>query len=97
MGMLGDIIIAEPRAAIGFAGPRSLKRLLRGAAKRIPAAEYLLDHGVIDVIMPRKEFRDKLCVLLFFGSYEGIRQGPRIPYSLEKFGIVFDREYRVDS
>jgi acetyl-CoA carboxylase carboxyl transferase subunit beta len=63
--MLGDINIAEPKALIGFAGPRVIEQTLR---QKLPEgfqrAEYLLDHGMVDVIVPRTELRPKLASLL---------------------------------
>jgi len=63
--MLGDINIAEPKALIGFAGPRVIEQTLR---QKLPEgfqrAEYLLDHGMVDVIVPRTELRAKLASLL---------------------------------
>jgi acetyl-CoA carboxylase carboxyl transferase subunit beta len=61
MGMLGDIIIAEPKAMIGFAGPRVIKETIK---EELPPgfqrAEYLFDHGMIDIISPRKELKQRL-------------------------------------
>jgi acetyl-CoA carboxylase carboxyl transferase subunit beta len=63
--MLGDVNIAEPKALIGFAGPRVIEQTIR---QKLPEgfqrAEYLLDHGMIDVIVPRTEMRPKLSALL---------------------------------
>ncbi len=63
--MLGDINIAEPKALIGFAGPRVIEQTIR---QKLPEgfqrAEYLLDHGMIDAIIPRSELRSKLASLL---------------------------------
>jgi acetyl-CoA carboxylase carboxyl transferase subunit beta len=63
--MLGDIIIAEPKAMIGFAGPRVIKETI-GA--ELPAgfqrAEYLLEHGIVDLIVERKDLRRTLGSLL---------------------------------
>jgi acetyl-CoA carboxylase carboxyl transferase subunit beta len=63
--MLGDINIAEPKALIGFAGPRVIEQTIR---QKLPEgfqrAEYLLDHGMIDAIIPRTELREKLASLL---------------------------------
>jgi acetyl-CoA carboxylase carboxyl transferase subunit beta len=62
---LGDVIIAEPRALIGFAGPRVIEQTLR---QKLPEgfqrSEYLLAHGMIDAIVQRKEMREKLAQLL---------------------------------
>jgi len=63
--MLGDINIAEPKALIGFAGPRVIEQTIR---QKLPEgfqrAEYLLDHGMIDMIVPRAEMRPKLSAIL---------------------------------
>jgi acetyl-CoA carboxylase carboxyl transferase subunit beta len=63
--MLGDVNIAEPQALIGFAGPRVIEQTLR---QKLPEgfqrAEYLLEHGMVDVIVPRTEMRAKLASIL---------------------------------
>jgi acetyl-CoA carboxylase carboxyl transferase subunit beta len=63
--MLGDVNIAEPKALIGFAGPRVIEQTIR---QKLPEgfqrAEYLLDHGMIDAIIPRTEMRAKLASIL---------------------------------
>jgi acetyl-CoA carboxylase carboxyl transferase subunit beta len=63
--MLGDINIAEPKALIGFAGPRVIEQTIR---QKLPEgfqrAEYLLDHGMVDVIIPRAEMRQKIGSIL---------------------------------
>ncbi len=64
-GMLGDIIMAEPRAMIGFAGPRVIKETIKA---ELPAgfqrAEYLLKHGMIDLIVERRKLKKTLGKLL---------------------------------
>jgi acetyl-CoA carboxylase carboxyl transferase subunit beta len=59
--MLGDIIMAEPKALIGFAGPRVIEQTIR---QKLPEgfqrAEYLLEHGMLDLIVLRKEMRSTL-------------------------------------
>ena len=63
--MLGDIIIAEPRALIGFAGPRVIEQTVRETLPEgFQRAEFLLEHGAIDLIVDRREMRDKLSSLL---------------------------------
>lgn len=63
--MLGDVIIAEPRALIGFAGPRVIEQTVR---QKLPEgfqrAEFLLEHGAIDMIVDRRELREKIHRLL---------------------------------
>ncbi len=63
--MLGDVVIAEPRALIGFAGPRVIEQTVR---EKLPEgfqrAEFLLEKGAIDMIVDRRQMRDKLASLL---------------------------------
>ena len=65
--MLGDIIVAEPKSLIGFAGPRVIEQTIK---QQLPAgfqrAEFLLEHGMIDMIVPRKEMRAALGKILDF-------------------------------
>lgn len=59
--MLGDIIIAEPGALIGFAGPRVIEQTVRETLPEgFQRAEFLLEHGAIDMIVDRREMRDRL-------------------------------------
>ena len=59
--MLGDIAIAEPGAVIGFAGARVIEETIRETLPEgFQRAEYLLEHGVVDMVVPRKELRDTL-------------------------------------
>ena len=63
--MLGDIIIAEPRALIGFAGPRVIEQTVR---EKLPEgfqrSEFLLTHGAIDMILDRRDMKKKLVNLI---------------------------------
>ena len=63
--MLGDLNISEPKALIGFAGPRVIEQTIR---QKLPEgfqrAEYLLDHGMVDVIIPRTEMRSQIGSIL---------------------------------
>ena len=63
--MLGDINMAEPRALIGFAGPRVIEQTIR---QKLPEgfqrSEYLLEHGMIDMIVPRAEMKEGLSQIL---------------------------------
>lgn len=66
-GMLGDIIVAEPGALIGFAGPRVIKETIKAELPSgFQRAEYLLKHGMIDLIVERKQLKDTLGKLLAF-------------------------------
>ena len=58
---LGDLILAEPKAMIGFAGPRVIKDTTQAELPPgFQTSEFLLDHGLIDSIVPRKEMKDRL-------------------------------------
>jgi acetyl-CoA carboxylase carboxyl transferase subunit beta len=63
--MLGDIILAEPKATIGFAGRRVVEQTLR---EKLPddfqTAEYLRDHGFVDLIVPRTQLKQRLAQLI---------------------------------
>lgn len=83
--MLGDIHIAEPNALIGFAGARVIEQTIR---EKLPEgfqrSEYLLDHGMLDRVIERKDMRDELvtiCRLL-------MRQTPAIKGDLPKPGVA---------
>jgi len=66
---LGDIIIAEPKCMIGFAGPRVIRETThQELPKGFQTAEFLRDHGLVDMIVPRRNMRAVLSQLLdFFG------------------------------
>ena len=61
----GDVIIAEPQALIGFAGPRVIEQTVRETLPEgFQRSEFLLEHGAIDMIVDRREMRDKLTTLM---------------------------------
>ena len=63
--MLGDLNIAEPRALIGFAGPRVIEQTIRQTLPEgFQRSEYLLEHGMVDMIVQRKEMKQKLAQIL---------------------------------
>ena len=63
--MLGDVTFAEPKALIGFAGPRVIEQTIRQTLPEgFQRAEFLLDHGFIDVVVPRKELKAALANVL---------------------------------
>jgi acetyl-CoA carboxylase carboxyl transferase subunit beta len=65
LGMLGDINVGEPRALIGFAGPRVIEQTVRETLPEgFQRSEFLLDHGAIDLIVDRREQRDTIAALL---------------------------------
>ena len=63
--MLGDVIVAEPNALIGFAGPRVIEQTVRETLPEgFQRAEFLLEHGAVDLIVDRRQMRDRLANLL---------------------------------
>lgn len=65
LAMLGDVNIAEPNALVGFAGPRVIEQTVR---ERLPdgfqRSEFLLEHGAVDMIVDRREMRDRIATLI---------------------------------
>jgi acetyl-CoA carboxylase carboxyl transferase subunit beta len=65
IAMLGDIIIAEPKALIGFAGPRVIEQTIKQQLPdQFQRAEFLLEHGMIDMIVERKQLKETLSTLV---------------------------------
>jgi len=65
LAMLGDINVAEPRALIGFAGPRVIEQTVRETLPEgFQRSEFLLAHGTVDMIVDRRQLRDRLAALL---------------------------------
>ena len=61
LAMLGDLNIAEPRALIGFAGPRVIQQTVRETLPEgFQRSEFLLDHGALDMIVDRRDMRDRI-------------------------------------
>ncbi len=75
--MLGDVNIAEPRALIGFAGPRVIEQTVR---ERLPEgfqrSEFLLEHGAVDMIVDRRDLRDRISSLLLMLMNKPAIQSP---------------------
>jgi acetyl-CoA carboxylase carboxyl transferase subunit beta len=67
--MLGDVNIAEPKALIGFAGPRVIEQTIR---QKLPEgfqrSEFLLEHGMLDVVVDRRELKDVIVRMLRFAT-----------------------------
>jgi len=64
---LGDVIIAEPKSMIGFAGPRVIKETThQDLPERFQTAEFLEEHGLVDMIVHRKKLRDEISRLLSY-------------------------------
>jgi acetyl-CoA carboxylase carboxyl transferase subunit beta len=68
--MLGDVIIAEPKALIGFAGPRVIKQTINvDLPEGFQTSEFLLEHGFVDMIVDRRELRGEIARLIdYFGK-----------------------------
>ena len=79
--MLGDLNIAEPKALIGFAGPRVIEQTIR---QKLPEgfqrSEFLLEHGMLDIVVDRRELKDVITRVLRFGVPAARRRwSPRPP------------------
>jgi acetyl-CoA carboxylase carboxyl transferase subunit beta len=76
--MLGDVNIAEPRALIGFAGPRVIEQTIR---QQLPEgfqrSEFLVEHGMLDLVIDRRELKDAVTRVLRFGGAGIQRLEPR--------------------
>jgi acetyl-CoA carboxylase carboxyl transferase subunit beta len=78
--MLGDLILAEPKALIGFAGPRVIEQTIRQKLpKDFQRSEFLLDHGMIDGIVDRREMRKFLIKSLDFMMNPDIAEKSQVP------------------
>ena len=65
LAMLGDLNIAEPRALIGFAGPRVIQQTVRETLPEgFQRSEFLLEHGALDMIVDRRDMRDRIAAVL---------------------------------
>jgi acetyl-CoA carboxylase carboxyl transferase subunit beta len=65
--MLGDVILAEPKALIGFAGPRVIEQTIRQKLpKGFQRSEFLLEHGMVDMVVDRREMKDTIVRMLDF-------------------------------
>jgi acetyl-CoA carboxylase carboxyl transferase subunit beta len=75
--MLGDLNVAEPRALIGFAGPRVIEQTIR---QKLPdgfqRSEFLVDHGMVDLIVDRREMKAVLASALRFMGAESVPDEP---------------------
>ena len=75
LGMLGDLNVAEPKALIGFAGPRVIEQTVRETLPEgFQRSEFLVEHGAIDLIVDRRETRNKLADILAM-----LMRQPRVP------------------
>ncbi|MBC7798098.1 MAG: acetyl-CoA carboxylase carboxyl transferase subunit beta [Pyrinomonadaceae bacterium] len=71
--MLGDVIIGEPKALIGFAGPRVIEQTIRQKLpKGFQRSEFLLEHGMLDLVVDRREMRETIIRLFKFMMNEKV-------------------------
>lgn len=86
---LGDIIIAEPKAMIGFTGARVIEQTIK---KKLPEgfqeSEFLLEHGQIDMVVERKNLRDILSKILSFATHKPVRRAAGNPSPLRMDAAV---------
>jgi acetyl-CoA carboxylase carboxyl transferase subunit beta len=74
--MLGDVIIAEPKALIGFAGPRVIEQTIRQKLpKGFQRSEFLLEHGMVDMVVDRREIKAAIVRLLDFMMNKDVHAG----------------------
>jgi acetyl-CoA carboxylase carboxyl transferase subunit beta len=75
LAMLGDVNIAEPKALIGFAGPRVIEQTVRETLPEgFQRSEFLLEHGAIDIIVDRREMRERIASLLAILTHQASRE-----------------------
>ncbi len=83
--MLGDLIFAEPKALIGFAGRRVIEQTLQ---EQLPddfqTSEYLLHHGLLDLIIPRSFFKSALLETITFYKDAPLKRSGNIPYGIQQ-------------
>ena len=75
LAMLGDVNVAEPKALIGFAGPRVIEQTVRETLPEgFQRSEFLVEHGAIDMVVDRRELRDRLASLLSMFMRQAVPQ-----------------------
>jgi len=80
LAMLGDLNIAEPRALIGFAGPRVIEQTVRETLPEgFQRSEFLLEHGAIDLILDRRDLRDRIAAMLAVMTHRAPLEAPAEP------------------
>jgi len=100
LAMLGDINVAEPKALIGFAGPRVIEQTVR---EKLPEgfqrSEFLQEHGAIDTIIDRREMKEtisSILSMLMAANYEQINKQSGTVDNLEVVSDVEDDERQID-
>src|SRR5512139_1438192 len=80
LAMLGDLNIAEPRALIGFAGPRVIEQTVRETLPEgFQRSEFLLEHGAVDAIVDRRELRRRIAAVLRLMMHQPAPETPAEP------------------
>jgi acetyl-CoA carboxylase carboxyl transferase subunit beta len=80
LAMLGDLNIAEPRALIGFAGPRVIEQTVRETLPEgFQRSEFLLQHGAVDMIVDRRDMRDRIATMLALLTHRAPPEAPAEP------------------
>ncbi|KAJ9505687.1 hypothetical protein QJQ45_022440 [Haematococcus lacustris] len=94
-GMLGDLIIAEPQAIIGFAGRRVIEQTLQ---EQLPddfqTAEYLLEHGLLDLVIPRSFLKGALFEMMDFYKNAPFKRRGSVQFGVQN-GLFLNTEERV--
>jgi acetyl-CoA carboxylase carboxyl transferase subunit beta len=73
LAMLGDVNVAEPNALIGFAGPRVIEQTVRETLPEgFQRSEFLVEHGAVDIIIDRREMRDRIANLLGIFTHQAV-------------------------
>jgi len=95
LAMLGDINIAEPNALIGFAGPRVIEQTVR---EKLPESfqrsEFLQEHGAIDMIVDRREMRDKISSIFALLMAGRTKASAPTPITVEAEKVVEHHSYQ---
>jgi acetyl-CoA carboxylase carboxyl transferase subunit beta len=80
LAMLGDLNLAEPRALIGFAGPRVIEQTVRETLPEgFQRSEFLLEHGAVDMIVDRRDMRERISALLALLTRQPRPEAPAEP------------------
>ncbi|MFM2482736.1 acetyl-CoA carboxylase, carboxyltransferase subunit beta [Celerinatantimonas sp. YJH-8] len=99
LAMLGDINIGEPKALIGFAGPRVIEQTVR---EKLPEgfqrSEFLLEHGAIDMIVDRREMRDRLASIIgkLLNQFPVNEINENVEIAASAVSMEFDSDYKAD-
>lgn len=94
-GMLGDVIIAEPQAIIGFAGRRVIEQTLQESLPDdFQTAEYLLEHGLLDLVVPRSFIKGALYEIIDFYRAAPFKRRGHMPYGIQH-GTFLTTEEKV--